>query len=244
MKIQEQGDPKGTCKRAPLVVYCGREHNKCGEMCQDTQWGMMTTELIDITRELTKAPVYPGDPAPVLRPLASIAAGDVCNTTLLTACLHNGTHMDAPRHFIPDGTSIDAVPLDVCIGECVVIEYHGLLLGDAAEDLLPRLKKRVLFKGDVQLSPSAAFVLSDAGVVLLGVESPSVAPPEYTAQVHRQLLGAGMVLLEGLDLSKAQEHTPYLLMAAPLRIGHADGAPVRAVLAEPQRIDWNENMWR
>lgn len=200
--------------------------------------------LIDISRDLMRAPVYPGDPAPELKKLTSMAAGDPCNTTLLSACLHNGTHMDAPKHFFPEGDGVDRIPLDACIGECTVIECNGLLLGDAAEELLPKLKKRVLFKGDVQLTPSAAFVLSDAGMVLLGVESPSVAPPEYVGQVHRQLLGAGIVLLENLDLSAAEENVPYLLMAAPLRIRGADGAPVRAVLAEAHHIDWDERTWR
>ena len=200
--------------------------------------------LIDISRDLMRAPVYPGDPAPELKKLTSMAAGDAYNTTLLSASLHNGTHMDAPKHFFPEGDGVDRIPLDACIGECTVIECNGLLLGDAAEELLPKLKKRVLFKGDVQLTPSAAFVLSDAGMVLLGVESPSVAPPEYAEQVHRQLLGAGIVLLEGLDLSAAEENVPYLLMAAPLRIRGADGAPVRAVLAEAHHIDWDERTWR
>ena len=200
-------------------------------------------EFIDITRELLRAPIYPGDPAPELKPLHRIEWGDEDNTSALSLCLHNGTHMDAPSHFIVGGASADQVLFDTCIGECVVIECNGLLLGDAAEDLLPYLKKRVLFKGNVQLSPSAAFVLSDAGVSLLGVESESVAPPEYTAQVHRQLLGSGMVLLENLDLSKAQTNVPYLLIATPLKIAGADATPVRALLVEPQRIDWDENLW-
>ncbi len=200
--------------------------------------------LIDITRELMKAPVYPGDPIPQLRPLSRMSHGDVCNTTAISACLHNGTHMDAPRHFLPDGTSVDKVDLDACIGECIVIECDGLLLGDRAEELLRHLKKRVLFKGSVQLSPSAAFVLSNAGLLLLGVEGQSVAPPQYTAEVHRQLLGTGMVLLEGLDLTETKAGETYLLMAAPIKIAGADGAPVRAVLAEPNRIDWNERLWR
>ncbi len=201
-------------------------------------------ELIDISRELMHAPVYPGDPAPALKKLTNMSAGDSCNTTLLATCLHNGTHLDAPKHFFPQGEGVDAVPLDACIGECTVVECNGLLLGDEAEELLPRLKKRTLLKGDVQLTPSAAFVLSGAGMVLLGVEGTSVAPPEYAEAVHRQLLGAGIVLLEGLDLSAAKQGVPYLLMAAPLRIGGVDGAPVRAVLAEPQRIDWDERTWR
>ncbi len=203
-------------------------------------------QLIDITRELMRAPVYPGDPSPSLTKLSNMTAGDVCNTTAIEMCLHNGTHMDAPRHFFPLGESIDKVPLEACIGECIVVECNGLLLGDAAEELLPKLKnkKRVLFKGSVQFTPSAAFVLSGAGLVLIGVEEPSVAPPTYAEEVHRQLLGSDMVLLEGLDLSKAEAGVPYLLMAAPLRIAGADGAPVRAVLAESQRIDWDERTWR
>ncbi len=200
-------------------------------------------DFIDITRELLAAPVYPGDPSPELKPLHRIAWGDAANTTAISMCLHNGTHMDSPRHFITGGTSVDQVPFDWCIGECVVIECNGLLLGDQAEELLPYLKKRVLFKGDVQLTPSAAFVLSGAGLSLLGVESQSVAPPEYSAEVHRQLLGTDMVLLEGLDLSKAKTDVPYLLIAAPLKITAADGTPVRAILVEPQRIDWDENVW-
>ena len=200
--------------------------------------------LIDITRELMKAPVYPGDPAPQLQPLSRISLGDSSNLTAISACLHNGTHMDAPRHFLPDGTAIDKVDLEACIGECTVIECDGLLLGDRVEELLPYLKKRVLLKGSVQLTPSAAFVLSGAGLLLLGVEQPSVAPPEYTEEVHRQLLGTGMVLLEGSDLTNARAGETYLLMAAPVKIAGADGAPVRAVLAEPNRIDWNERLWR
>lgn len=203
-------------------------------------------KLIDITRELMRAPVYPGDPAPELTKLTDMAAGDPCNTTAISACLHNGTHMDAPRHFFPQGDAVDKIALDACIGECLVVECSGLLLGDAAEELLPKLqnKKRILFKGDLRLTPSAAFVLSCAGLSLIGVENPSVAPLEYAEEVHRQLLSNDIVLLENLDLSKAEAGVPYLLMAAPLRIAGADGAPVRAVLAEAQRIDWDERTWR
>ena len=201
-------------------------------------------KLIDISRELLHGPVYPGDPVPQIKALARVSMGDACNTSALALCLHNGTHMDAPRHFFDEGEAIDQIALDACIGECVVLECDGLLLGDRAEELLPYLKKRVLFKGDVQLTPSAAFVLSTAGVLLIGVEQPSVAPPEYTAEVHRQLLQSGMVLLENLDLTHAKVGETYLLMAAPIKVGGADGAPVRAVLAESDRIDWDGRIWR
>lgn len=187
--------------------------------------------LIDITRELTAAPVYPGDPAPELKALSRMALGDVCNLSLLTACVHNGTHMDAPLHFIPDAADTASVDLNSCIGECCVVEFDGVLLGAKAEEMLPRLRPRVLFKGKTEISESAAFVLSTADIRLVGVESPSVAPPECSIQVHRQMLGAGLVLLESLDLSRVQPGY-YFLFSAPLKIAGSDGSPVRAVLVE------------
>ena len=138
--------------------------------------------VLDITRELTNAPVYPGDPAPRLEAVSRMAYGDSCNLSVLHACLHNGTHMDAPRHFVPDGA-------------------------DA----------------------SAAFVFADAAMLLIGVEPQSVAPAACSVQVHKELLGAGVLLLEGLDLSEAAEGR-YDLVAVPLKIAGADGTPVRAFL--------------
>ena len=123
-------------------------------------------KAVDISREMLSAPVYPGDPSPSLEALCRLEFGDVCNTSSLHACLHNGTHMDAPRHFVPDGTDAAHVPLDACIGECSVVNFDGLLLGAQAEALLPGLRSRVLFKGKMELSPSAAFVLADSGLRL------------------------------------------------------------------------------
>ena len=189
-------------------------------------------KLIDITRELTGAPVYPGDPAPTLTALSRIEDGDVCNLTALNACLHNGTHLDAPRHFLPDGADITEVDLSACVGECTVLELSGPVVGAQLEGKLPYCKPRVLLKGDATLTQSAAFVLAQAGVKLVGVEGPSVATAN-TAQIHRELLSAGILLLEGLDLSQVRPGT-YMLLAAPLKVAGADGAPVRALLIERQ----------
>ena len=117
-----------------------------------------------------------------------------------------------------------------------MVAFDGVLLGAQAEEMLPHLRRRVLFKGEMEISPSAAFVLTDAGVKLVGVESQSVASPECTSAVHRQLLGSGMALLEGLDLSGV-EPGEYFLFAPPLKIAGADGSPVRAVLVERERLD-------
>lgn len=197
-------------------------------------------KLIDISRELTTAPVYPGDPAPQLTRLQQISLGDMCNLTALSLCAHNGTHLDAPRHFLLDGGTVEQLPLSACCGECSVVEAEGVLLGDEAERLLARgLAPRILFKGKLELDVSAAFVLSDAGLTLVGVEAPSVAAPDQTEAVHRQLLGRGTLVLEGLDLS-AVPPGRYFLFAAPLKIAGCEGAPVRAILVDREAIDVDE----
>ena len=190
-------------------------------------------KLYDISRELTSAPVYPGDPVPRLSRLSDMALGDIYTTSQITMCLHNGTHADAPCRFFPDADDVTAIPLTQAIGECKVAEYDGVLLGDEAERLLRRIgaAERILFKGTATLSQSAAFVLTDAGVRVIGVESDSVAPAAETAVVHRALLSEHILILENLDLSAVEEGS-YFLFAAPVKIAGADGAPVRAVLVE------------
>lgn len=188
-------------------------------------------KIIDITRELFSAPVYPGDPRPEIEPVARLEQGDSCNLSVLHACLHNGTHMDAPLHFCPDGRDMAEVELSDCIGECSVLEWNGYLTGADVDKLRPSLHPRVLFKGAVQITPSAAFALSDCQVTLIGVEAQSVEPDGGHGEVHRQLLGARVLLLEGIDLHAV---TPgvYFLFAVPLKIQGADGTPVRALLLE------------
>ena len=191
-------------------------------------------KMVDITREWTTAPVYPGDPAPQLQPLQNIASGDLFTVNGFSGCLHNGTHMDAPLHAVPEGDDVASVPLSQMIGECTVVEYEGRLLGDVAERLVRRvLGNRILFKGQTVIDRSASYVLADAGMQLIGVESPSVASPEEDAAVHRHFLLNNIVLLENLDLSKVEPGT-YFLLAAPMKIAGAEAAPVRAVLLERQ----------
>lgn len=191
----------------------------------------MAVKWIDISREWLSAPVYPGDRAPSVEKTSDIHMGDVCTTSVIHACLHTGTHMDAPCHFWEGAGDIASVPLSVCCGDCLVIEANGTLVGESLEDYMWLAPARVLFKGNVTLSQSAAFVLMDAGVKLIGVEGVSVAPFEAEAEVHRLLLSGNIVILEGLDLS-AVEAGQYVLHAVPIRIAGADGAPVRALLAK------------
>lgn len=192
----------------------------------------MDRDWIDISREWMTAPLYPGDPAPTLEKRSDMHFGDECNTSVLHACVHTGTHIDAPCHFLEDGDDISSMPLSVGIGDCYVIEATGMLVGEQLEKYVWMTPPRILFKGDVHLTQSAAFVLMDAGVKLVGVEGTSVAPSDAEAEVHRQLLSAGVWIMEGLDLS-AVGAGQYILNAVPMRIDGCDGAPVRALLAKP-----------
>ncbi len=189
-------------------------------------------KLYDISRELTTAPLYPGDPPTELSKLTNAELGDAATTSLISACLHNGTHVDAPCHFFPGAKDIAEIPLEKVVGECMVVEASGVLTGLDIEQMISRMQglKRVLLKGGAQLSQSAAFALLDAEMELVGVEETSVAPLAETAVVHRKLLSAEMVLLESLNLSEVPEGR-YLLFAAPIKINGADGSPVRAILA-------------
>ena len=195
-------------------------------------------KIYDISQEVFGCAVYPGDPVPTKQTVASIAEGSHYNLTAFSMCAHNGTHLDAPRHFLKDGKDVAEIPLDKCVGKAFVASHSGELTAKGAQDLLSRAKaldseaaKRILLKGDATVSLGAAEVFADAEIFLIGVESQSVGPIDAPMAVHLVLLGASVVLLEGIRLS-AVEDGVYLLSAAPLSLAGSDGAPCRALLME------------
>lgn len=164
--------------------------------------------------------------------------GDLYNLTAFSMCAHNGTHIDAPFHFIKDGKTVDSISLDAFIGMAYVVEYHGIVSGEAAVEILEKAKnqnlqaaKRILIKGDAEVSAEAAKVFAEDGILLLGNESQTVGPENAPMEVHLILLGANVVLLEGIRLSEVSEGV-YFLNAAPLNLSGADGSPCRAVLID------------
>ncbi len=185
--------------------------------------------IYDISRELLSAPLFPDDSGPKIETLRDMKNGDMYNLSNLHMCVHNGTHADAPLHFIEDGDSIDNVSLDKFVGYCTVIECDHPMTGQEAENLLPHIRKRLLIKGNGAITESAAFVLASGGIKLLGVESLSVGDVNAPRAVHLELLGAEVALLESLNLSKVPVGE-YYLVAAPLKIKGAEGAPCRAIL--------------
>ncbi|MBO4888975.1 MAG: cyclase family protein [Firmicutes bacterium] len=197
-------------------------------------------KIYDITQEVFSCVVFPGDPAPEREILLETAKGDVCNLSKFSMCAHNGTHVDAPYHFIQNGKKLDEVPLDTWIGSAYVAEFEGTIAPDDIRRILHGLDeaaassgieiKKLLIKGKATLSYEAAEVLlSEGKIELFGNESQTVGPEDAPAAVHRLLLGAGMVFLEGIRLGAVPEGV-YLLNAAPLHLGGSDGAPCRAVL--------------
>ena len=183
--------------------------------------------IYDISQEVFSCRVFPGDPAPERRVLSSMEKGDLYNLTAFNMCAHNGTHVDAPFHFIKGGKTIDAVGLEAFVGPASVTEHHGIVSGhDAA--------KRLLIKGDAVVSSEAAKVFASKGILLLGNESQTVGPEDAPMEVHLILLGAGIVLLEGIRLAAVKEGR-YFLSAAPLNLSGADGSPCRAFLIADDR---------
>lgn len=167
--------------------------------------------------------------------------GDLYNLTAFSMCAHNGTHIDAPFHFIKDGKTVDSVSLDTFIGMAYVAEYNGIVSADDATEILEKVKKqnseaakRILIKGDAEVSAEAAKVFAESNILLLGNESQTVGPENAPMEVHPILLGAGAVLLEGIRLAEVSEGV-YFLNAAPLNLSGADGSPCRAILIAAER---------
>ena len=190
--------------------------------------------VFDISQELFSCVVFPGDPRPEKTALLRIKDGGVCNLTAFSMCAHNGTHVDAPYHFIEGGKKIDEVDVSVfvrdayvarCEGDVTAADARGILARAAAENAA----ERILIAGRATVTAEAARVFADAGVRLVGNESQTVGPEDAPAEVHCILLGAGVVLLEGVRLGGVGEGK-YLLSAAPLSLGGCDGSPCRAVL--------------
>jgi arylformamidase len=211
-------------------------------------------KIHDVTLTLRPGMTTWGDePGPAIAPLRRIAKGDSANVSLLTLGDHTGTHVDPPIHFIEGGKTADQLPLDALLGPCRVLSYDGA--GNISAEWLDRAKvppetTRLLFKTSnselwrdplhrytrdiVAVNASAARWCVAHGVRLVGVDYLTIEPqgPEKAGYpTHKTLLGAGVVIVEGLDL-RAIAPGAYELICAPLKIEGGDGAPARVFLIE------------
>ena len=197
-------------------------------------------KIYDISQEVFSCQVFPGDPVPEKKLVSSIEEGALYNLTTFSMCAHNGTHVDAPFHFIKDGKTVDKIPLEAFVGIAYVAEHNGVVTADDAENIIRKAKaqnsesaKRILIKGDIEVSAEAARVFAACDILLIGNEPQTVGPQNAPMEVHLILLGAGVVLLEGIRLSEVSEGV-YFLNAAPLNLSGSDGSPCRAVLIDSE----------
>lgn len=190
--------------------------------------------IIDISQEIFSCKVFPGDPAPAKERIQRIEQGDVCNLTAFSMCAHNGTHVDAPFHFIQNADTIEKMGLDPFVGDCYVARCEGNIIEEDAVNIMERARAagapdRILIAGKATVTADAARVFARSNIKLLGNESQTVGPEDAPMEVHLILLGAGIALLEGIVLADVDEGK-YLLSAAPLKLAGCDGAPCRAFL--------------
>ena len=190
---------------------------------------------------------WPGD-APFERlQTLHISKGDVCNLSQICSSAHIGTHMDAPRHFLAEGRGMETMPIEATIGEARVIAIHDAELIRVSELERHSLRKgeRVLFKTRnsarhwktntfqekfVHIPEATAYYLGKCGVQTVGVDYLSVGGYQSDGpETHRALLGAGIWVIEGLNLEHV-EPGAYELVCLPLKLVGSDGAPARAVL--------------
>ncbi|MCA1843968.1 MAG: cyclase family protein [Actinobacteria bacterium] len=205
--------------------------------------------LHDVSLDLTAdLPIYPGNPAYTRALASSIAHGAPANVSLISMGAHTGTHVDAPVHFFDDRGGVETLPLETLIGSCLVVEVGPGADGELGASALPAdHPERVLFKtqnsrhwsaanevfdpGFVAVGTALAERIVEAGVKLVGVDYLSVAAFHAPAShpVHHLLLGHGVVVVEGLDLSRVDPGL-YELICLPIRAAGSDGGPARVVL--------------
>ena len=209
-------------------------------------------KIFDISLTISPdLPVWPGDPSIELEQVESMDEGAHANVSRLSAGVHIGTHVDAPHHFMNDGRTIEQLPLEVLTGSCYVTQLPDGVEAITAEALngmsLPADTKRILFgtsnsrlwsRGETEFQEDFVAVAEDGagwlveyGIQLVGVDYLSVAPYGDSIPTHRILLQAGVIVIEGLDLS-AVPRGFYDLYCLPLKLLGAEGAPARAILIQ------------
>ena len=190
-------------------------------------------KLYDISQEIFSCVVYPGDPVPEKQTLFATEKGDLYNLTAFSMCAHNGTHVDAPFHFLPDGKTVDQMALEAFVGPCWVARHSGDVTARDAEHILKEAQgaQRILIAGPAVVTAEAARIFAGSGILLIGNESQTVGPESGPMEVHKILLGKGIALLEGVVLKDVPQGA-YFLSAAPLNLAGSDGAPCRAILIQ------------
>jgi len=204
--------------------------------------------LIDMTHTITPdIPVFPGDPSPAFSKLATLTK-DGYRVTGLSLCSHTGTHMDAPSHFLPEGRTLDEMPMSQFSGRATVLDVSGE--GPVITEDFLQSNYDAIYCADYILfytgweerwgagnymedtfpvpDEAAARYLVSRGLKGVGTDAPSVDRLTGPQPVHTTLLKSGEVILESLCLRKVRGRKDFLFFALPMKFQNADGAPIRA----------------
>lgn len=193
--------------------------------------------------------VWPGDPKVELYRKEKIEDGANANVSYMGISVHTGTHVDAPYHFLNDGSAVDVMPLEVLVGPVLVVELpdsvkqidaeiiNSLSFNEPIERILFKTRNSKFWSQDagefhpdfVAISADGAQALIDHGIKLTGIDYLSIAPYKNSRPTHEIILKAGMVVIEGVDLSKVQPGN-YTLVCMPLKLKDTDGSPARVIL--------------
>ena len=209
----------------------------------------MAKRFYDITMTIENGMIsWPSDGPVRVERVRSMDDGERLNQSRLDLSAHTGTHIDAPIHFLKEGSGVDSLPLDILIGPAVVVDVPGVRAIGASQLKMANIKPdsvRLLLKTDngrflgqstfsqefSYITPDGAGYLIDHGIRLVGIDYLSVAEYGSGEAVHRDLLGAGIVIVEGVDLREVPAGS-YNMIALPLKISMCDGAPARVVLED------------
>lgn len=193
--------------------------------------------IYDISRSIPDTEPYEGDPETKIEQVCSIENGDIYNLSSFSMCSHTATHIDAPYHYDEEGRKVDEIRLATFYGKCTVIHTDRILTGEDMEEILPKCRKRLIIRGDGMgyIESSAAQVIADSDIILIGTDSESIAAPFDEHKTHRILAVNDKVILENLDLEDIGEGNDYLLSAFPLRLDGLEAAPCRAILFEQEK---------
>ena len=211
-----------------------------------------TLRIYDVTVPISeRMPVWPGDPPVQIERVSELSGGDSFNVSRLHIGSHTGTHVDAPAHFLPQGQTVDRLPLDVLVGPAIVLDMEDvpgktIQALDLANLHPPRSTRRLLLRTpnshlwadrqtafepeSVPLDPTAASCLVPRGLRLVGLAYlPAAAYPRAPPHAHRIRVEAWLVVVDGLDLSNVAAGRCQMV-GLPLKIEGGDGAPARVLV--------------
>jgi arylformamidase len=212
----------------------------------------MARRIYDISVEISpRMVVWCDDPSVKLDQVLNIHKGDEINLTRLEMSLHNGTHIDAPRHYLENGLTVDSFSLDTLIGAAQVIQIENSIMMISEEilkksNIMPGIQRLLIKTGNSRfwsekrdqfhedycgVTTGGSKYLVEQGIRLVGIDYLSISPMVDLDGPHKELMKNNVIILESLDLSKVEPGF-YELYCLPLKIGKVEGAPVRAILIQ------------